>query len=106
MAYLLWTRRCGQKVSDLCRELGVGERRLERMTSLAMGLSPKRALTLTRFLRACAMIRSGEGVQLADVAHSCGYYDQAHFNGDFRSLAGMTPREFAADRAVAVLPLD
>lgn len=106
LAHLLWTRRCSQKVSDLCRDLGVGERRLERMISLAMGLSPKRALTLTRFLRACAMIRGVEGVQLADVAHACGYYDQAHFNGDFRSFAGMTPREFAADRAVAVLPLD
>jgi methylphosphotriester-DNA--protein-cysteine methyltransferase len=31
---------------------------------------------------------------LSTLALDAGYYDQAHMNGEFRSLARMTPREY------------
>jgi AraC-like DNA-binding protein len=103
LAAALWRRPGSQRVADLCRDLCVSERRLERTVKAALGQSPKQALTLARFLRACALLRRAVPATLADVAQACGYYDQAHFNGDFKRLSGMTPLQFAADRAVAVL---
>jgi AraC-like DNA-binding protein len=47
-----------------------------------------------RFERAVGLMRSGR--ELADVAYSCGYYDQPHFNRDFRALAGTTPSDYLA----------
>ena len=103
LASALWQRPGSRRVADLCRDLGVGERRLERTARAALGLSPKQAMSLARFLRACALLRRGAPESLADVAQVCGYYDQAHFHGDFKRLSGMTPLQFVADRAVAVL---
>jgi AraC-like DNA-binding protein len=94
------------RIATLCRELGVGERRLERTLQAAVGTSPKQALRVARFRRAGTRLRKDRGRDLAELALACGYYDQAHFNGDFKALSGLTPLEFAADPGIALLPLD
>lgn len=48
---------------------------------------------LIRFDRAVQRLQA-PGSALAEVAQDCGYYDQAHFNRDFRTFAGLSPTEF------------
>ena len=31
---------------------------------------------------------------LTQLAYQCGYFDQAHFNKEFKAFAGMTPSEY------------
>ena len=84
----------GAEVGALARELGCSRRHLARSFGAELGLPPKALARVLRFERAAGLLRAGRG--LADVAYSCGYYDQPHFNRDFRALAGTTPTDFLA----------
>jgi AraC-like DNA-binding protein len=56
---------------------------------------------ILRFERATALLRAGDGrPDWARVAAECGYFDQSHFNRDFKAFAGVTPTTYAA----ALLP--
>ena len=90
---LLRKRRGRMGVAELGRQLGIAERRLQRVCRDRLGTSPRHYARLTRFLVATNALRS-EGTPLADLALSCGFSDQAHFQRDFRAFSGMTPRQF------------
>ena len=68
-------------------------RHLTRQFQRAVGVSPKEFARVSRFLRALRILDEGQHRSLADVALSCGFSDQAHFNHEFRELAGMSPGE-------------
>jgi AraC-like DNA-binding protein len=79
-------------VAQIAGELGCSRRHLTQRFGAELGLPPKALGRVLRFQRAVTLLRAGG--ELADVAYSCGYYDQPHFNRDFRELAGVTPSEF------------
>jgi AraC-like DNA-binding protein len=49
-----------------------------------------------RLQQAALEIETCAGVDFADLAARLGWYDQAHFINDFRSMLGCTPGEYAA----------
>jgi AraC-like DNA-binding protein len=79
-------------VGALAHELGWSRRHLAARFREEVGMTPKALARLLRFERAVERLRAG--ADLADVALDSGYYDQAHFNRDFRAFAGATPTEF------------
>jgi AraC-like DNA-binding protein len=81
-------------VVQLARHLGVSNRQLTRRFQNTVGLGPKEFARIIRFLQAVRCLRDSHSVTLTETAISCGYFDQAHFNHEFRELAGMTPGEF------------
>jgi AraC-like DNA-binding protein len=83
-------------VSRLTEELGCSRKHLASRFREQIGLTPKTAARILRFQRAVG--RLAAGVSLGRLALDCGYYDQAHFNRDFRQFAGSTPSEFLARR--------
>ena len=61
-------------------------------------MPPKAIAAILRFERAVQELRRNGRARLLEIAHDCGYYDQAHFNRDFRRFAGTTPSELIAHR--------
>ena len=49
---------------------------------------------MKRLHEAADKLAGGEPVDLAELAQSLGYFDQAHFTRDFRKLAGKAPAEY------------
>src|SRR5947207_3252054 len=81
-------------VAELAAGTGWSHRHLASRFRQQVGLSPKAYGRVLRFQRAVARLGRAP---LADLAASCGYYDQAHLNRDFRELAGTTPTDLAAE---------
>ena len=54
-------------------------------------MSPKEFGRISRFLHALQLLTAGNHRSLTGVALDCGFFDQAHFNHEFRELAGMSP---------------
>lgn len=101
----IWRRRGNLGVAELCWELGFTERTLERVFAATLGMPPRSFIRLARFLHACSLMRRRECQNLTAVSYECGYFDQAHFIGDFKAYAGITPREFLTARAFSFLEL-
>ena len=83
------------RVSDLAGEIGVSCRHLTRLFERAVGVSPKEFGRISRFLHALRLLTAAGQRSLTDVALDCGFFDQAHFNHEFRELAGMSPGDLA-----------
>jgi AraC-like DNA-binding protein len=83
-------------ISAVTNELGCSRRHLTTRFREQIGLAPKAFARILRFDRAVRRLRSEGGGSLAEIAHDAGYYDQSHFNRDFRAFAGLTPTELVA----------
>ena len=100
---LMRRTRGGIGVRAAAQALGVGERRLERVFDVAIGLSPKRFARVVRFLGAVREIGRRSLRPGAALALDAGYADQPHFVREFKRLAGVTPAQFAAERRVGIV---
>ncbi len=79
----------GEPVAATADALGLGPRRLHRMSVSAFGYGPKMLARVLRMRRALDLARDDIG--FADTAAMAGYADQAHMSRDIRALTGRPP---------------
>ena len=90
-------------VAELASEVGWSRQHLARRFGQEFGLAPKSAARVMRFERARRMLQHAPSyVTLAQVAASCGYFDQSHFTHEFVEMAGCTPSQWLADEVPSV----
>ncbi|MFF9143760.1 helix-turn-helix domain-containing protein [Streptomyces sp. NPDC014861] len=90
----------GRPVGETADALGLGARRLHRLSLDAFGYGPLTLARVLRLQRALALLRAG--LPPAEAATRAGYTDQSHLTRDTRALADTTPGAYArvaADQA-------
>ncbi len=85
-------------LSEITNEIGLSSRRYIELFSREVGLTPKRYHRVRRFQRVVQSVHSKSDIHWADLAVSCGYFDQAHFIHDFKDFCGLTPAAYFAHR--------
>jgi AraC-like DNA-binding protein len=83
-----------QSIAAVSHDLGVSHKQFIEQFRREVGLTPKLFCRIRRFQEVLSRIHSHKTVNWADVACSCGYFDQAHFVNDFLAFAGLNPSAY------------
>jgi len=83
-------------IDKLAFQAGLSSRQLRRIFFEQTGLTPKHFCRVIRFRHSLSFLTSSKRGEWAQVALECGYYDQAHFDNEFRELSGYSPSQFVA----------
>jgi AraC-like DNA-binding protein len=87
-------------VSQLTDDTGLSQRQLSRKFQQHVGLSPKEYLRVCRFIQSLKYLKKYPTLSLTEVAYESGYFDQAHFNRDYKAFADCTPGEVVRARNI------
>ena len=81
-------------ISQLASEACLCRRQFERIFARHIGISPKQYLKIIRFQYALFKKQRNAHLDLMDLSFQSGYFDQSHFINDFKSLSGLTPKQY------------
>ena len=98
LTFALGSLHTTQTISEIVEQTGLSSRHFIQIFHEAVGLTPKQFARVKRFQEVLRLIEKGKQIVWADIALSCGYYDQAHFIHDFQDFCGLTPRTYLAQR--------
>jgi len=80
-------------VKEVARQAGYSERQLNRLFLTQIGMNTKNYTRLVRFNYVLKHIQKSPCF-FAALSQQAGYYDQAHFDKDFKSISGFTPQGY------------
>jgi AraC-like DNA-binding protein len=84
-----------RSVAAVCGEVGCSRKELLSLFRDRVGLAPKAYWRVRRFQAALKGL-TRERARGAHLAAALGYFDQAHFNREFRFFTGMSPTSYLA----------
>lgn len=88
-------------ITKLCVEENISLRKLERAFRDSVRISPKRYSRLIRFTGVFKLLHQ-QSIGRTEASYLCGYFDQSHFNRDFKIFSGEDPGSyFNADHSFA-----
>jgi AraC-like DNA-binding protein len=85
-------------VGALTDAAGVSGTHLAAQFKFHVGVTPKRVARIYRFAQLIVSVDARRPVDWAELAHTAGYFDQAHFSREFKDFTGHTPTEYLALR--------
>ncbi|HEV8023873.1 MAG TPA: AraC family transcriptional regulator [Candidatus Nanopelagicales bacterium] len=80
----------GWRVAQMADVAGLSSPQLERLCRRTLGIPPQKLLQRLRLEHAVQLI-TATSMSMGDISAECGFYDQASFTRQFRSVLGLTP---------------
>ena len=80
------------KIKQLASSLYISNDSFEKRFRRIVGTSPKQFSSIVRM--SSIVHQRTQKQSLSDIAFDAGYYDQPHFNKDFKLFTGLTPADF------------
>lgn len=80
------------RIKELSQALYISQDAFEKRFRRSVGVAPKQFAFITKMKGVVA--RALNNQSMTDIAFDAGYYDQPHFNKDFKLFTGQTPTEF------------
>ncbi|MEP6611711.1 MAG: helix-turn-helix transcriptional regulator, partial [Mucilaginibacter sp.] len=84
----------GITIKNIAHKVGYSSKHLINIFSNHVGVNPKAFLRIIRFQKAVQEIETNGNINWIQLAHDCGYYDQAHLIVNFKEFSGFTPLEY------------
>lgn len=85
------SQRGNMRIKELAADLCISQDAFEKRFRKATGATPKQ---FSQIVKMNAVIHQNHPASLPDLAFESGYYDQPHFNRDFKIFTGQTPTDF------------
>ncbi|NJL56232.1 AraC family transcriptional regulator [bacterium] len=79
-------------IRDLLTDVGVSERKLQRLFKQSCGVSPKMFSQLTRFWLTLQLL--DQRASWSEIVMRARYHDQSHFIREFKTFTTMTPSAY------------
>lgn len=95
-------------LQQLTSQIGYSQKHFIDLFKKQVGVVPKQYLKIMRFQKAIQEIENNKSIQWSTIAAESGFYDQAHFIGDFKVFSGFTPGEYMKRKAASLnyIPVD
>jgi len=81
-------------VDELASETRLSYRTIYRIFTQELDICPKDYLKVLRFCKVCKLLKVYPVIDWSELVYSCGYFDQAHFIHEFKSIMNVSPKEF------------
>jgi AraC-like DNA-binding protein len=83
-----------QTITSVSSKVGFSHKHFIDLFRRQTGLSPKVFCRIRRFQKVLFEVQRRREINWADVACSCGYFDQSHFVHDFNRFSGLNPSAY------------
>jgi AraC-like DNA-binding protein len=81
-------------VDYLCRQHRISRKHLNFLFKEYLGISPKMMASLNRLQNVFQKISQAKSENLTSLAYELDYFDQAHFNNNFKKFTGIRPGDY------------
>ena len=78
---------------SVAKQVNLNPAYFARMFKKSAGISPRQYIISCRVNKARALL-SNKSLNISQVAHSTGFYDQSHFTNCFKKIIGITPSQY------------